>query len=288
MARGRSASPRTTPSPPWTPTSQCDTYVLNSTNQRKVVRDAVGRYYVIYTKYSGSAYTVRLARSTDCGGSGSTCTWTTVTLFGSGGIVNTGAVNWISPSIEVSADRTKIHVVVVDNTHSAVYYTKCTDIENWNSSSCWFAADGTTQGSSTSPTASQGTHQPLPAVAVDSSGNAHVVFERTTLCTTETNQIKYIKYTGSAWSSETSISAGCTSGIKRVKPAIDIGYNDVVHIAYLDYISGSGHPTAVIYCNSSDSFVTKTNVLYESNSWTAKGFSLASLAERTRCGWWAT
>jgi hypothetical protein len=259
-----------------------DNYVFNSTNQRKVVRDSTGNWYVVYVKYNGSTtkYEVKLAKSSDCGYGQGTCSWTVVTLYGSGGIVNNSTSNhYISPSIDVNSNRDQIHLVVFDSTNNTVRYSKCTSLPNWNSSSYWFQANGTTNGDEQIASSVAGDSQALPVVAVDSSNVAHVVFEQMENCSSVNyNQIRYNNSTN--WSSITSVTntRSCTVPMKRVKPTIDIGNSGLVHILYMDYINSSyTAPKYFMYANSSDAFSVKTAVISETSNYNSSGPSIAAL-----------
>jgi hypothetical protein len=114
--------------------NSANTIALEWPNQRKLVRDTNGYWYVVYTKMNGSRYEVKMARCTDLMPDGDS-TWSKVTLFGDGGVIlddDTKDFKW--PSIDVKSSRDELHVIALDDTSSPriLYYSKCTNLSNWN------------------------------------------------------------------------------------------------------------------------------------------------------------
>jgi hypothetical protein len=245
-----------------------DNYVLEDPSQRKIVRDSDGYWYVIYVSYNSAngEYEVKLARSTD----GSS--WSKATLFGDGGIIydteGAGTDDFYNPSMDVNASRNQIHLIVNAYISSnKVLYSKCTNLTNWNASAGWTQADGGTSTRYDDLASSAGNvSYTKPAVAVDSNDYAHAVYEN--FGTLNDYQITYRRFNGTSWTSENELTT--TAGDKE-NPSIDVGYNDVLHIAYRDGL-------VIKYTKSSDysSFDSPVTVLSDSSQ-AAYGPSLVAL-----------
>jgi hypothetical protein len=202
--------------------STTNNIALENTNQRKLVRDSNGYWYVTYVKMNGSYYEIKMARCTDLE-PGAASTWDKVTLFGSGGIIiDDGTKNFKWPSIDVKASRDELHLIALDDSSSPriVYYSACTDLANWNNASGWSAQEQVTTISDVY------TLHP-PVIAVESDGDPHFAYMKEDADSTE---IYYRTKQGGAWNSELVVSNG-DANVKQL-PSVDIGYNDIVHISY--------------------------------------------------------
>jgi hypothetical protein len=206
-------------------------------HQRKVVRDADGYWYVAYMDWvtggSSDDYEVFLVKSSDVEGR----TWETpVKLAGESGIIYDTTSGFYWPSIDVNPSRNELHVIFTrEGTTGSVsfYHSKCTNLNSWNQAASWSQIDGGTSPRYTAIASNlyftSATAYRSNSIAVDSNGNAHVVYLRTT--------------TGYPWYSFGSPSTGWdadaaqpvqldTFSVIKAYPAIDVDSSDTVHIAY--------------------------------------------------------
>lgn len=178
-------------------------------NARKIVRDSSDNLYFVYMKQSATYYHVYVAKSTDDG-----YTWSDM---GGSPIEDTGNYDQTYPSIAIDGSD-NLHVVWIgtDATYSntQIKYSNYTG-SSWSS---WINIQPIS-----------GYIQEYPSIALDSSGNLHVVWEGTD-STYSNTQIKYSNKTSSGWSDWTNIQP-ITSHIQS-KPIIAIDSSENLHVLW--------------------------------------------------------
>lgn len=220
------------------------TYVGNITGDlalgyrgpRKLVRDADGYWYAVWTGYVGGQYRVYMNKSSNTTGT----SWNTpVMLCGSGGIVLNTASACYYPAIDIDRANGRTHLVfqVADD---YLYYAKLIDFSNWNSSTYWKNLQETSTGSEILSTNTDdfSISQPnsyQPTIALDSGGNPHVAW-----CEEETGGSgTYRPYyaTGSisgGWNSKVELSSTTKS-----LPTVEVDSNDRAHVFCFSASTGS-------------------------------------------------
>ena len=217
-------------------------YAVSFPHQRRVVRDASGYWYAVWVdkNLSTGYYEIKMAKSTNTSGTG----WSApVTLFGQSGIVwdNAGTNAWY-PTIDIDRTRGILHVVwaqkfTASAGTSALTYSKCKNLSNWNVATSWYRINGTTNGydyAFTEPTYSPYfSVTPIYAhsIAVDSSGNPHIAFiyQSGSYC------LPYYIYGTTSWSAP--ISLADTTTVNHRYPTVEVDSNDVVRYVWSQYYS---------------------------------------------------
>ncbi len=238
---------------------------LDKVSQRKVVRDASGYTYVVYTKRVSGQKEVWIARGT--GG-----TWSNKCLVGSTAaptcLFGAASQNYLYPAIDINAARNEIHVALLHATSPRILYLKNRSLANWNVASAWTTAGG--GGAPEVPVTGVLTNT-APAIAVDSSGFPHIAYLSQDAGLRK--NVFYTRYTGSSWATAVNVSAQttCTDAGNATcsdrDPSIDIGYGDVVHVSYLqdDASTASVPATRVYYARVPGPYTTpSTRVLLDS------------------------
>ena len=185
-------------------------YATANNNARKIVRDSFGNLYFVYLKQNNSYYHIYVATSTNDGAA-----WSDI---GGGQIENTGSYDQMYPSIAVDASD-NLHVVWqgmdAGNTHYQIKYSNYTGT-SW---SLW-----------TNISPISGYFQEYPAIALDSTGNIHVVWEGADEGYPANDQIKYANKTASGWSLLINIQP--IPSYNQSKPTIALDSTDNLHILW--------------------------------------------------------
>ncbi len=184
-------------------------FATANSNARKVVRDSSGNLYFVYLKQSASYYHIFVSKSTDDG-----ATWSDM---GGGPIENAGDYDQMYPSIAIDGDD-NLHVV-----------WRGTDTGYSNTQIKYSNYTGASWSSWINMQPISGYVQNYPSIALDSSGNIHVVWEGTDAGNANT-QIKYSNKTVSGWSSWTNIQL--ISSHTQSKPTIVLDSSDNLHVLW--------------------------------------------------------
>ncbi len=159
---------------------------------------------VIYTAYNDNGKSVAVNKSTDYGMS-----W--INIKAPTGLSESSSDLQYQPSIVIDSSD-NLHMVWHSNTVAKMFYAKYT-----SSTNTWSAV---TQIASANTSNTQYT----PDIALDSSGYPHIVWSGYDTTYTTKYQIKYTKWTGSAWTNWVNIAV--VSGYDQTEPAIVIGANN--------------------------------------------------------------
>jgi hypothetical protein len=216
-------------------------------NQRKIVRDYNGYWYVFWID---NDQILRGMRSTDTSGT----IWNTnpVLLAGNAGSVIKDANNKTrDPSVDIYLNsvisQNEIHLVwgMEYNNKIALLYSKCADITsdaNFRNTNSWQKADGSTGFDIIDDHIDNGTliknNYGKASIAVDTSKRPHIVWQYE-----YDNNVYYINYT--RYDSTNGWHNGIGGPIRissnpidnHRTPAIDVGFNGTIHVAY-NYYSG--------------------------------------------------
>ena len=172
---------------------------LDKVGQRKIVRDASGNTYLVFTRRSASTNLreVWIARGT--GG-----TWSLKCLLGgsAGCLFGTASNQYLYPSIDINAARNEIHVALLHSTSTQVIYLKNRSLASWNFAFAWSTASGTTGSFDVPITGVYSTT--APAVAVDSGGNAHIAYLAPD--GGGRKNVLYKRFDGSSWAASVNVS----------------------------------------------------------------------------------
>ncbi|MEA3342640.1 MAG: hypothetical protein U9Q92_00600, partial [archaeon] len=178
-------------------------------NARKIARDSSGNIYFTYMKKSATYYHIYVSKSTDDG-----YTWSDM---GGSAIENTGNYDQMYPSI------------AVDNSDNLHVVWRGTDATYSNTQIKYSNYTGASWSSWTNIQPISGYAQDYPSIALDSSGNLHVVWEGIDASYSDT-QIKYSNKTASGWSDWTNIQQ--ISSYAQSKPTIVFDSSDKLHILW--------------------------------------------------------
>ncbi len=219
------------------------------------MRDADGYWYVAYMDWvtggTNDDYEVFLVKSSDTEGN----SWETpVKLAGESGILLDSSLGFYWPAIEIDRTYGALHIIfTVEGTSgsTSLYHSKCNNLTNWNQATSWSQIDGGTSPRYTAIATdlhffSTNAYR-SNSIAVDSKGDAHVVYLRTT--------------TGYPWYSYGSTSTGWdadasqpvqldTFSVTKAYPAIDVDSSDTVHIAYSRMNGGNYQSIHHFYASS--------------------------------------
>jgi hypothetical protein len=198
-------------------------------HQRKVVRDADGYWYVVYMDWDGADYEIFLTKSTNTDG---TAWESPVELAGDAGIIYTDAtysLYW--PAIDIDRTNGALHIVFTrEGTAGSqeLYYSKCTDLANWDQAASWSQVDGGTSPRydtvATNAYNLDTDARYAPSVAVDSNGGAHVLYIG--LFTGHNHPHYYYGDPSTGWGSALILS---TSYSDEAYPVVEIDSSDTVH-----------------------------------------------------------
>ena len=212
---------------------------FDKANQRKVTRDHLGRWLVVYSRVSPGTgrNEVMLARTRDynpLNNQPDVNEWQSVCLFGQGGVVLDNATNnYHYPSLDGSENRQRLSIVVLDATANDVLHTQTTNLANWNLSSAWTQAGGGTSPRHDTVNASVYSTA-APSLALDTNGRPHVVYVRAN--GSSRPSVYYRTWQGS-WGPEieiSDVSAAGTAFPTDLDPAIDFGGGGYLYVAYRD------------------------------------------------------
>lgn len=211
---------------------------LIPTSSRNIVRS--GNYwYIVYRtrSYDGTYHNAIFINR--CSTSG--CDATPTKLCGDNAdgkgtaILRTENRTYGTVSIDINDERNTLHVVWTDGITSpsyqnGLYYSKCTDLANYNSASSWSQAGGGTSprydtivsNSSSTPTYANS------AITVDHNNKPHIAYVQS-----GTPSVYYTSYNTSdsnAWKASSVLIANDTYG--NDNPSIDVTSDNYVHIAW--------------------------------------------------------
>jgi len=179
-------------------------------NGRKLVRLSNGTLYAFYLKSWSNKYNVNYSHSTDNG-----ATWDGETRV-------TGYTTYDVDSVSVaaSANGTYIHIV---------YNARQNNNGSWRLNYTRYSSTGLLSETSLAPTVNTNEFQGAPAIAVDSSGNIHVVWHGLNLTGLQYQQIRYRKYSSGSWGNVIYLTSGT---YHQCYPSIAIDEKNYVHIAW--------------------------------------------------------
>ena len=222
---------------------------FDKASQRKVVRDAAGACYVVFTQTrcygagcpSTPTYQNRevvLARSLDCDTS-----WQQALLLSSA----VSGTEYLYPSIDLSDDRQTLHLVAYSTNPTGVLYTQNASLSGagWSTADNWKRAGGIdpTPGAVDYDTIAT-TLSGAPAVAVDSEDRPHVVYVDADASSRP--NVFHTRHTG-AWTPPVNLSL-VTTGVpanlpSALDPSIDAA-NGYLHVLFKDdSLTGDASPT---------------------------------------------
>ena len=216
-------------------------------NQRKVVRDSDGHWYVFWE----SDNRVMAKRSVDTAGTD----WSAQAVNLAGGaeaIINGIDGTAYCPSIDIYRDpsdisKNRIHLVWsrVDSGMYSICYSNCTDITsnaNFINPNSWCDSTGSPGFDVLSNDIEQGggVNYGYPSISLDRFGSPHVVWQYEYQSSDFTTNYTVCNKTN-GWNNGSSdpIIISPAGGDYRT-PCIDVGYNGTIHVAYSDRASSYG------------------------------------------------
>ncbi len=227
-------------------------YPFDKANQRKIVRDASDAVYVVFTRWNttNSRREVVITRCTsDCGNTG---TWATPAV-----LFSSASADFLYPSIDVSDDRSTLHVVAFADATKSVLYTRNSNLPGtgWSTLENWTKANGDASGPgvdydtivcNTCSGRSLNTNSGAASVAVDPLGRPHVAY------VSQDASLRpnvFYNYFDGAWvyaDPGRNLSGITTSGLaQNLDPSIDIA-SGYLHVLYRDSPS-AGDPVRYSY-----------------------------------------